>query len=223
MGNTLSSRSSPRASCRRRPGPDSSAADSRSPPRPRHRSSSRSRSRRRRRAHAHAGAQTRSDAREHGHSPGPRVPGGMSSGLSAMHHYASWLHGSRRAHPFRPAAGVTLGAWHTTPSALRASPASSPATSRVPAAERGPAQRALDRRLDHDAFRFRQPWSSRDQVMVLGPVAALLGGDKLGHRGRGPGGRRARRAVAGGPSTCRGCRRPLALRELGRAGAARRR
>ena len=24
--------------------------------------------------------------------------------------------------------------------------------------------------------------------MVLGPVAALLGGDKLGHRGRGPGG-----------------------------------
>ena len=153
----------------------------------------------------------------------PRVPGGMSSGLSAMHHYASWLHGSRRAHPFRPAAGVTLGAWHTTPSALRASPASSPATSRVPAAERGPAQRALDRRLDHDAFRFRQPWSSRDQVMVLGPVAALLGGDKLGHRGRGPGGRRARRAVAGGPSTCRGCRRPLALRELGRAGAARRR
>ena len=119
-----------------------------------------------------------------------------------MHHYASWLHGSRRAHPFRPAAGVTLGAWHTTPSALRASPASSPATSRVPAAERGPAQRALDRRLDHDAFLFRQPWSSRDQVMVLGPVAALLGGDKLGHRGRGPGGRRARRAVAGGPSTC---------------------
>ncbi len=40
--------------------------------------------------------------------------------------------------------------------------------------------------LDHDAFRFRQPWSSRDQVMVLGPVAARLsGGDKLGHRGRG--------------------------------------
>ena len=55
----------------------------------------------------------------------------------------------------------------------------SPATSRVPAAERGPAQRALDRRLDHDAFRFRQPWSSRDQVMVLGPVAALLGGTSL--------------------------------------------
>ena len=33
--------------------------------------------------------------------------------------------------------------------------------------------------------------------MVLDPVAALLGGDKLGHRGRGPSGRRARRAVAG--------------------------
>ena len=158
------------------PGPDSSAADSRSPPRPRHRSSSRSRSRRRRRAHAHAGAQTRSDAREHGHSPGRACRAGCQAVFQpcTIMLYGCTGAGGRIRSGRQPASLLGLGIQRLT--ALRASPASSSATSRVPAAERGPAQRALDRRLDHDAFRFRQPWSSRDQVMVLGPVAALLGG-----------------------------------------------